>query len=258
MHHDPTIQHLIRQLVGIISGYDLSVKNHMIEEMKLIVQHLTSNRSSLAKFSTTLIDLKEWQLLMHQSGYNEYFHSPTLCAAIRNNQERIFQLTCPRNLVFCLQTEIIIMTHLQQLSTEQLRNFEVRYIRNIEEKDGQLHSYVHYGHPFKFDERGRIWIMKYETKRMVESVLPEFRWFSHSLKGYTEEHTYSKHLQNLKLTEKEEKILRLLTKNKTMGAISEAINRSSDTVQSHYNRLKNKLDVQSIEEVREIGRILGY
>ncbi len=258
MHHDPTIQHLIRQLVSIISGYDLSVKTHMIEEMKLIVQHLMSYRSSLAKFSITLIDLKEWQLLMHQSSYNEYFNSPTLCTGLQNNQERIFHLTCPRNLAFCLQTEIIMMAHLQQLSTEQLSNFEVRYIRNLEEKDGQLHSYVHYGHPFKFDERGRIWIMKYETKRMVESILPEFRWFSHSLKDYTEEHAYSKHLQNLKLSPKEEKILRLLTKDKTMGAISEAIYRSPDTVQSYYTRLKKKLNVQSIEEVREIGRILGY
>ncbi|MDR3653582.1 MAG: LuxR C-terminal-related transcriptional regulator [Paludibacter sp.] len=258
MYHNPSIQLLIRQLVSIVSGLNLTVSTRMAADFKLILQHYITHRSSLAKFSTTLFDLKDQQLVLHNSFFTQYFHSPLLNSAIQNNFERLISFTCPLNIAFCLQTEIIMMNHLRKLTTEQLRNYEVRYIRNLLEKDGLYHSYVIYIQVYKFDEFGRPWILKIETTRTEVTTLPEFHWFSHSTEGYTEEHAYSLHLQKLKFTEKEKTVLELLVKNKTMGTIGRIMKKSPDTIQSYYKTLEQKMNVVSVQEVREIGHILGY
>ena len=150
------------------------------------------------------------------------------------------------------------MNHLQKLTTEQLQSYEARYVRHLKEKDGQYHSYVIYVQVYKYDEFGRPWILKIETIRTEVNNLPEFRWFSHSLEGYMEEHDYSNHLQNLTLNKMEKTVLGLLVANKTQKTIGEIIYRSTFTVQSYYINLEQKMKVNSVQELREIGRILGY
>ena len=120
MHLDPTIQTLIHQLYSIISGLNLTVSTHTASDFKMIVQHFITHRSPLTNFSTTLIDLKEKRLLLHNSVFNQCFHSPVFNPAIQNNFERLINITCPLNIGFCLQTEIIMIKHLQKLTTEQL------------------------------------------------------------------------------------------------------------------------------------------
>jgi len=258
MHHDPAILILIHRLMGIIAGFNLTVSTHSAAQMKGIIQHYITHKSSLVNFSTTLFDLKERQVVLHNSFFNQHFHSPTLNPSIRNNLERLINLTCPQNIGFCLQTEIIIMNHLQKLTTEQLQSYEARYVRHLKEKDGQYHSYVIYVQVYKYDEFGRPWILKIETIRTEVNNLPEFRWFSHSLEGYMEEHDYSNHLQNLTLNKMEKTVLGLLVANKTQKTIGEIIYRSTFTVQSYYINLEQKMKVNTVQEVREIGRILGY
>ena len=258
MHHDPTIQLLFSRLMNIIAGLNLTVSTHTASEMKVIIHHFMTHWSSRVNFSTILIDLKEQQLVLHTSIFDRYFESLILITTIRNNLERFIGLTCPLNIGFCLQTEIIIMDHLQKLTTEELRKYEARYIRNLLEKDGHFHSYIVYVQVYEFDEFGRPWILKIETIRSKVNILPEFRCFSHTLEGYTEEHAYSLHLQNLKFKEKEKKVLDALVANKTMGVIEQIINRSSYTVESYYKTLKHKMEVHSVPEVSEIGRVQEY
>ena len=200
MHHEPAILHLIQRLMNIIAGFNITVSTHTAAEMRGIIQHFITNRSSLINFSITLFDLKDRQVAQHNSIFNEYFHSPIFNHSIRNNLDRLFSLTCPLNIKFCLQTELIITNHLQKLTTEQLQEYKAQYVRLLMEKDGQYHPYIIYLSVFKFDEFGRPWILKIETIRSQTNNLPEFRFFSHTLEGYTEEHAYTKHLQNLKLT----------------------------------------------------------
>lgn len=258
MHHDPSVQQLIHQLINIIAGLNLTVSTHPAAEMKSIIQHYITHGSSRVNFSTILIDLKKQQLVLHTSIFNRYFENLILNTTIRNSLEHFIGLTCPQNVCFCLQTELIMMNHLQKLSTEQLRKYEARYIRYLKEKDGQYHSYVIYMQVYEFDAFGRPWMLKIETTRTDVNNLPEFRCFSHSIEGYTEEHAYSLHLQNLDLTEMEKRVLGLLVENKTMSAIGEIIHRTPLTVQWYYTNLEQKMNVHSVQEVREIGRILGY
>jgi len=258
MHHDQATLLLIHRLMEIVAGLNLTVSTHAAAEMKRIIQHYITHRSSLINFSTTLFDLKERQVVLHNSFYNQHFNSPVLNQSIQNNFERLTNMTCPLNIAFCLQTEIIMMSHLKKLNNEQLLNYEVRYIRNLLEKDGQCHSYVVHIQVYKHDEFGRPWILKIETKRTEVRILPEIRWFSHLVEAYSEEHAYSLLLQNLKLTDGEKMVLRLLTKEKTMGAIGIIMKKSPKTVHSYYTSLEEKMRVHSVKEVREIGLILGY
>jgi DNA-binding CsgD family transcriptional regulator len=258
MHHDPFVQHLFQELLKTISCFNLTIPTRTVAKMKGIIQHYIMHVSSRVNFSTILIDLKEQQLVLHTSIFNRYFENLILNTTIRNNLEHFIGLTCPLNICFCLQTEIIIMNHLLELTTEELREYEARYIQNLMEKDGLYHSYVIYIQVYEFDEFGRPWILKIETKRSEVRNLPEFRWFSHSLEDYTEKHAYSCLLQNLKLTDGEKTVLLLLTEGKTMTAIGIIMIRSPYTVQSYYKSLKQKMNVHSVQEVREIGRILGY
>jgi DNA-binding CsgD family transcriptional regulator len=244
--------------MGIVAGFNLTVSTHTAAEMKGIIQHFIGDKSSLVNFSITLFDLKDMNVLLHNSNYNQHFQSPTLSPAIHNNPERIYNLTSAENIDFCLQTEMIIMNHLKHLTTEQLRKYEARYIRQLKEKNGQYHSYVLYISVYKFDEFGRPWILKIETKRSEVDHLPDFRWFSQTPDDYIEKHTYTKHLQNVKLTENENTVLGLLIADKTMGFIAAFMKKSPQAVQSYYTHMERKMDVKSVQEIKEIGCIMGY
>lgn len=220
------------------------------------VIQLITNSCSLKRFSKSIYDLKKKRFICHQSAYTQWLARPSICTAIEDNSTMLNANTLEENIAFCNETNRLYLKMLYSLTPEQQLKFKVIYTRQLLEKTGVYRTYIHNIYPIVHDKNGELCFLYIETERIPKELLPAFRRFVSYPNKYVEHHRYSALLHNLKLTDKENDILKLYVNDSTQATIARKLNNSPHTVKTHYKNISDKMELDSISQAKYIARFI--
>jgi DNA-binding CsgD family transcriptional regulator len=251
--------HLVLQLLkkrdDLLASFSCTVTPEIMAELDTVNRYLLK-KSSLTNFTVSFFNLGEGRFVLHQSGNNRWLHHPALDAAVVDSLSMLHKLVHPDDLIFSLKTEVEMCNFLRKLRGDQYPDTVMIFSRRLLEKDGKYRTYVHNLSVVQCNATGNPCILKIETERIPDVILPAFRWFRPSLTDYTEEHAYSARLQNVFLTHCQAEVLELLLQNLSVMDIAGILTRSPHTIKSHCQCIRAHLQVASLPGMVHMARIV--
>jgi|GEM_PF-2667825 len=252
---NPLVLQLQKKRDELLSSFPCTVTPEMLNELDTVKRYLLQ-KSSLANFTVSFFNLSDARFVLHHSGNNRWLHCPALDVAVVDSLSMLHKLIHPDDLVFSLKTEAKMCDFLRKLQYEHYNDAVMIFNRRLLEKDGKYRTYVHYVSVNQCDATGNPCILKIETERIPDAILPAFRWFSPTLTDYTEEHAYSARLQNISLTHCQTVVLQLLLQRLSVMEIAGIMANSPHTIKSHCRHIRALLQLDSLLQVTHIVRIV--
>lgn len=253
---NPVVLQLQKERDELLSSFSGTVTPGMLGELDTVKRYLLQ-KSSLTDFTVSFFNLSEGRFVLHQSVNNRWLHCPALDVAVVDSASMLHKLIHPDDLVFSLETEMKMCDFLRKLQREHYDGAVMIFNRRLLEKGGKYRTYVHYVSVSQCDATGNPCILKIETERIPDAILPVFRWFSPTLTDYAEEHAYSIRLQNISFTHCQAVVLQLLLQRLSVMEIAAMMANSPHTIKSHCQHIRALLQQASNLHVIHIVRILN-
>ena len=250
---------LKNELQSVMNTYACTITPEM-KLLRVLASNHARKQSQKEGKSYSIFDLDEGGITVYASAYEKRLSEPIVDLERMDNRDKIHKLTHPNDLPGTIENELRGFYALQQLHLEEKENFKLIYLRRLKNKSEGYQLYLHKVSVLECDINGMPWLLEIVTEQISDCIkdlnrISEFYLlFPLPIPNRKKREVF---VNNTWLTEQELNILQLVSEGKNQLIIADILHVSVNTVKTHYNTIRKKLNIKTIQMAANFAKLTG-